>query len=96
MSWKFGPFLDHYDSVVRVVKDKLLANNFSPGTDMIVMTLNDGELDLFLNYACSCVFHNISLEHVIVFSGSPEVVKIIESTGAMGVAGILHFFPSYE
>lgn len=85
MSWKFNPFLEHYNSTIQIVQERLLKNHHYPGADMIVMTLNDGELDLFLNYACSCVFHNISLERVIVFSGSPEVIKIIESTGAMGV-----------
>jgi Nucleotide-diphospho-sugar transferase len=82
---KIVPLIQHFDTIVGSVRDKLLSRNFNPGADMIVMTLNDGELDLFINYACSCYQHNISLTNTIVFSASAEAVHLIESTGAMAV-----------
>lgn len=82
---KLTPLLVHFDAVMSLVGGKLTSRGFQPGATMIVMTLNDGELDLFMNYACSCTLHDIALANVIVFTGSPEVIPLIESTGAMAI-----------
>ena len=37
---------------------------------MTVMVVNEGEIDLYLNFACSCRLHDISMKNVIVFAGS--------------------------
>jgi len=42
-------------------------------------------VDLFLNFACSCRLHNLSLNNMLVFSGSPEITDLIESTGAIAL-----------
>ncbi len=34
------------------------------------MVVNEGEIDLYMNFACSCKLHNISLSNVIIFAGS--------------------------
>ena len=49
---------------------KLQANGVKEGDDLVVMVINQGEIDLFLNFACSCKLHNISLSNVMVFAGS--------------------------
>lgn len=49
---------------------KLRANNLVAGDDMVVMVVNEGEIDLYLNFACSCQQHSITLHNLIVFSGS--------------------------
>lgn len=86
MKQKFDPFLRHYEDLMALVSSTLLFKGFKPGSNIVLMTLNDGELDLFLNYACSCVAHNISIANTIVFSGSPEVVPFIQAAGAMAVS----------
>lgn len=82
---KIVPLILHFDEIVSRVRTKLRGNGLGPGDDVTVMTLNDGELDLFLNYACSCAAHNVSLSTTMVFSASAEVLPLIEATGAMGV-----------
>ena len=31
---------------------------------------NDGQMDLFMNFACSCRFHSLALDNVVVFAAS--------------------------
>jgi hypothetical protein len=85
MAGKFIPLLEHFDNMVNMVKVKLVFNQYLPGSDLILMTLNEGELDLFMNFACSCRLHNITLHNVIVFLGHDEIIPLVESTGAMAV-----------
>ena len=51
------------------------------------------QVDLFMNFACSCRFHGISLENMVVFVANKEIVDIVENTGALalhstGFAGV--------
>jgi hypothetical protein len=55
------------------------------GDDLIIMVVNEGEIDLYLNFACSCKANNLDLKKVFVFSASSEMITVIESTGAMGI-----------
>ena len=41
-----------------------------PGDNVVVMVTNAGEMDLLLNFVCSCKHHNISMNNVLVFTGS--------------------------
>ena len=43
------------------------------------MVINEGEIDLYLNFACSCRLHDISMSNVIVFAGSRCVLQILIS-----------------
>jgi hypothetical protein len=74
--------LDNLDSIDSYVRGLLKQRGRHPGDDVVVMVVNEGEIDLFYNFACSCRAHNISLESVLVFAGSNSVVKLIEGTGA--------------
>jgi hypothetical protein len=40
------------------------------------MVVNEGEVDLFLNFACSCQQHDIRTTNILVFAGSLEMVCI--------------------
>lgn len=42
---------------------------------MVLVVLNDGEIDIFLNFACSCRAHGLeaALRKVVVFAGSKEL-----------------------
>lgn len=82
---KLGAFLIHYDAMKAQLDRKLSSHGIKKGDDLVVMVLNEGELDLFLNFACSCRLHAISLNNIIVFAGSPEVVPLVEATGAMAL-----------
>jgi len=50
-----------------------------------VMVVNQGELDLLVNFVCSCVHHNISTSNVLVFAGSANIVPLIDAMGLMAV-----------
>lgn len=82
---KLGPFLDKFVSITEQLDMRLADHNLKKGDDAVVMVVNEGEIDLFLNFACSCRLHNITLSNIIVFAGSPEVVPLIEATGAIGL-----------
>lgn len=67
---KLGTFLIYFDRMERELQQKLHDHNIQRGDDLVVMVLNEGELDLFLNFACSCKLHGISLHNILVFAGS--------------------------
>ena len=66
---KPGPFLTFFDEISDQLTAKL-GDNFKTGDDIVIMVVNEGEIDLFLNFACSCKLHGISLRNVLVFAGS--------------------------
>lgn len=85
---KLGPFVSNYngrDGIAAQLDSKLELHGIKAGDDVVVMVVNEGEIDLFMNFACSCQQHKISLANVIVFAASPEIVPLIESTGAIGL-----------
>lgn len=64
------PFLENMHEVEGQISAMMRKRGLGPGSDVTLMVTNDGEIDLFLNYACSCRAHNISLHNAIVFTGS--------------------------
>ena len=85
---KMQPFISNFggkDGIDVQLRKKLLENHINAGDDVVVMVVNQGEIDLFLNFACSCRLHGLSLERVIVFAGSEEIVAVIEATGALAL-----------
>jgi hypothetical protein len=70
---KLGPFVRHFggaNGIEQQLRDLLNNRGFRPGDDIVAMAINEGEVDLFLNFACSCHLHNITLSNVLVFAGS--------------------------
>lgn len=82
---KLGGLLDMFSDLTAQLDEKLTSFKIERGDDVIVMVVNEGEIDLFLNFACSCRLHNISLTKLMVFCASSEIVSIVESTGAMAL-----------
>jgi hypothetical protein len=90
---KLGPFVSNYagaDGIGKQLDRKLKLHNIKAGDDVTMMVVNEGEIDLFMNFACSCQQHGIDITNVFVFAASPEIVKLIESVGAMAL-----FHPGY-
>ncbi len=70
---KMTPFLRNFNGpsgIVTKVKLKLEENGFSLGENIVVMVVNEGEIDLYLNFACSCHQHDISTGNILVFAAS--------------------------
>jgi len=87
---KLGTFLQNFQEINQQFLDKVLSHNLQKGTDLVAMVVNEGELDLFLNFACSCYYHDISLNNILVFAGNQEMIPMVEATGAMAI-----FHPGY-
>ena len=85
---KLGPFVQNFDGPAGIenqLSDKLHSHNIKRGDDVTLMVVNEGEIDLWLNFACSCQQNRLRMDNVVVFAGSPEIVPLIEATGAMGL-----------
>lgn len=90
---KMFPLLQNFEGqngIAKQTKLKLSSSGFKKGDDIVVMVVNEGEIDLFLNFACSCKQHGISMKNVLVFAGSEELIYFIEISGAMGL-----YHPAY-
>ena len=67
---KLGTFLEHFNEIQEQFDNKLAKHGIKKGDDLVVMVVNEGEIDLFLNFACSCRLHDISMNNIMVFAGS--------------------------
>jgi hypothetical protein len=52
---------------------------------VVVMTVNDGEMDMISNFVCSCRRHNIPTDNFLVFAGSKDILTSLEAMGVMAV-----------
>jgi len=85
---KLKPFFEHFEGpngMIAELKNKLSSKGIVAGSDIALMVVNEGEIDLFMNFACSCQQHNINLSNVLVIAASKEIVNLIEATGAIGI-----------
>lgn len=73
---KLGTFLAHFDEIQAQFEAKLAKHGIKAGDDLVVMVVNEGEIDLFLNFACSCRLHDISMNNIMVFAGSRSVQQL--------------------
>lgn len=64
---KLGMFLRYFVEINGDLTMKLESHNIHAGDDLVTMVVNEGELDLFLNFACSCRLHNISMHNILAF-----------------------------
>lgn len=67
---KLGTFLKFFNEIEFQFDEKLNKHSIKKGDDLVVMVVNQGEIDLFLNFACSCKLHDISMNNIMVFAGS--------------------------
>lgn len=52
---------------------------------VVLMVVNEGEMDLFVNFACSCHQSGLSLRRIVVLTSSSHLVPLIDSIGAIGL-----------
>jgi len=72
-----GPIFQNLAAIEKLIRAKLKFRDINQGDDVVTMVTNDGEMDLFLNIACSCRAHNISLRNVLVFAASKYVLPVV-------------------
>jgi len=89
---KMGPFLRGLATVRAFLLQTLLAKGMEPGKgqDVTVMVVNEGELDLLLNFVCSCQQNNVSTSNLLVFTPNAAVVERIKNWGDGLLTAIHH------
>lgn len=85
---KLNPLLKSLPTIDTELGDMLANNGFSPYSggenDIVVMVVNEGEFDIFLNFICSCKAHSINVHRVLVLCGNAGIVPMVQASGAMG------------
>jgi hypothetical protein len=82
---KMKPLLQNFEEITDDLKRKVASRGLLAGDDVVILVVNEGEIDLYLNLACSCKQHNIPLNNFLIFAGSEGIVSMIEATGAMAL-----------
>lgn len=82
---KMGKLLGNLSDLEAIILTKLKERNVLPGSPVVLMVLNAGEMDIFTNFMCSCRKYNISTDNFVVFSSSNDMIPIVERMGAVGV-----------
>jgi hypothetical protein len=84
---KIGPLFMNLQELEVIIRNNATHHNIAQNDDIVVVVINDGEIDIFLNFVCSCHAHKLDyiLRKVFVFVGSAELVPIIESVGAIPI-----------
>ena len=67
---KTRPLFEHLEEIQTEFTSMLARRDLGRGDDLVLMVANDGEIDLFLNFACSCRKNGISLHNVVLIAGS--------------------------
>eukprot|EP01037_Dinobryon_pediforme_P041448 gene41448-51220_t len=80
-----GKLLGNLSDLEAIILTKLKERNVLPGSPVVLMVLNAGEMDIFTNFMCSCRKYNISTDNFVVFSSSNDMIPIVERMGAVGV-----------
>lgn len=79
-------FLANLPDIAKYVRDTLENNGIVRGNDIILMVVNMGEIDLLLNFICSCKKHGIIIFNIVVFTSSHEVLSLVESNGMVCIS----------
>eukprot|EP00607_Mallomonas_marina_P001457 CAMPEP_0182426178 /NCGR_PEP_ID=MMETSP1167-20130531/12661_1 /TAXON_ID=2988 /ORGANISM="Mallomonas Sp, Strain CCMP3275" /LENGTH=407 /DNA_ID=CAMNT_0024607427 /DNA_START=372 /DNA_END=1592 /DNA_ORIENTATION=+ len=82
---KMGPLFVQLTDVEELIREKMKQQGIKKEDNVVVMVVNAGEIDLFMNFACSLKAHNMTLHNVIMFTGSSDIVSVVEATGAGAV-----------
>lgn len=67
------------------ISEKLARHNITKGDKLVIMVLNAGELDLFINFLCSCYFNRIPTNKIIVFVGSKDLIPFLEQFNILSI-----------
>ena len=82
---KLGSFVKSFGAIRKMLNTKLSARGIKQGDDVVVLVVNEGEIDLFVNFACSCKLHGIDMRNVLVFAGSKEVMSLVDASDAISL-----------
>ena len=64
--------------------------------DLVVMVVNEGEIDLLANLACSCERSGIDKLRMVVFTPSAHLTPYIEALGFLGLHHQSFAYASHE
>lgn len=93
---KMGPFVEHILQIEDYVWSKLVERGLASGDkdatdasgrrarnrgDLVVMVVNEGEMDLLANFACSCERFGVSMKNMLVFTPNSHLIPLIEALG---------------
>ncbi len=77
------PQVEKYISIrLQALLDRKKRNG---GQDVVLMTVNPGEMDMLVNFACSCRHHGIDTSNVVVFAASETIVDSINALGFIAI-----------
>ena len=84
---KVSSFFSHMKELETLTLRILSNHKFYPhrNMDIVVMTVNDGEMDLLSNFVCSCAKQSISTNNILVFSSSPRILSSLQQMGLMSI-----------
>jgi hypothetical protein len=93
---KMKNLLYSLNNIQKFIQEKLSAaginnnpnNNNKNGNgknDLVLMTVNEGEMDMLVNFKCSCKYHNIDTSNIVVFAASHSIVESIDLLGFIGI-----------
>lgn len=93
---KMGPFVEHILQIEDYIWFKLVERGLVSGDkdekdasghrvrnrgDLVVMVVNEGEMDLLANFACSCERFGVSMKNMLVFTPNAHLIPLIEALG---------------
>ena len=64
--------------------------------DLVVMVVNEGEIDLLANLACSCERSGIDKLRMVVFTPSAHLLPYVEALGFLGLHHESFAYASHE
>ena len=84
---KLFPMLSHFHQLKTYLSDTLRAHGLFPGSALIVMVVNAGEIDILANFLCSCEANALTWvrKNVVIFTPSVDVIPVLRSFGLLGI-----------
>lgn len=57
------------------------AKSIARNNTIILMAFNHGELNLFINWVCSCKMHHLNIDHLLVYAADAKLKKVLDEMG---------------
>jgi len=85
---KMEKLLIGLSDIERFIAEKLRPLLEQDQKDIVLMTVNPGEMDMLVNFACSCAHHQIDTSNAVVFATSASIVESITALGFIAVHAV--------
>ena len=82
---KMENLLTGLSQIERLIAEKLQPLLEQNQKDVVLMTVNPGEMDMLVNFACSCSHHKIKTTNMVVFAASASIVESITALGFIAI-----------